>query len=233
VTNEPIIASQAHIDHFWTQVNKNGPIPEHKPELGPCWLWTGRTDPAGYGRYSYQGIVLQAHVFSWNLHKGLPMNQQTRQDVAKIQRDHLCRVRNCIHPEHLEQTDRKTNILRGIGKPAQNSRKEECEFGHGPENLRYTPKGKGGRRCLECDRLRAAADYAKLKATGKPFKWGGVMIQGGDSPTAINASKTHCIRGHLITGVKKDGKGRYCKECYKIASRERMRQVRGSKSHRI
>lgn len=28
---------------FWEKVNKDGPIPEHQPELGPCWEWTGAT----------------------------------------------------------------------------------------------------------------------------------------------------------------------------------------------
>ena|ERR1700694_1946906 len=25
---------------FWLKVNQNGPVPEHRPELGPCWVWT-------------------------------------------------------------------------------------------------------------------------------------------------------------------------------------------------
>lgn len=25
---------------FWEKVNKHGPVPEHCPELGPCWIWT-------------------------------------------------------------------------------------------------------------------------------------------------------------------------------------------------
>lgn len=28
-------------ERFWFRVNKSGPVPEHKPELGPCWVWTG------------------------------------------------------------------------------------------------------------------------------------------------------------------------------------------------
>src|SRR5208282_3495744 len=26
---------------FWAHVDKNGPVPPHRPALGPCWVWTG------------------------------------------------------------------------------------------------------------------------------------------------------------------------------------------------
>ena len=39
---------------FWEKVDTNGPVPAHRPELGPCWLWTGGLNEDGYGR-------LQAH----------------------------------------------------------------------------------------------------------------------------------------------------------------------------
>lgn len=29
------------IARFWVKVDKNGTAPAHRPELGPCWLWTG------------------------------------------------------------------------------------------------------------------------------------------------------------------------------------------------
>lgn len=36
---------------FWPKVDLNGPIPEHRPELGPCWVWTGhKLKKSGYGR---------------------------------------------------------------------------------------------------------------------------------------------------------------------------------------
>ena len=28
-------------ERFWPKVDKNGPVPEPHPELGPCWVWTG------------------------------------------------------------------------------------------------------------------------------------------------------------------------------------------------
>jgi uncharacterized protein YerC len=36
-------------ERFWEKVNKNGPVPPHRPELGPCWIWTGSLDAKDYG----------------------------------------------------------------------------------------------------------------------------------------------------------------------------------------
>lgn len=41
------IPSRTLEERFWEKVNKNGPIPAHAPELGPCWLWTGQLSSAG------------------------------------------------------------------------------------------------------------------------------------------------------------------------------------------
>jgi len=27
--------------YLWSRIDKNGPVPEYAPELGPCWLWLG------------------------------------------------------------------------------------------------------------------------------------------------------------------------------------------------
>lgn len=39
-------------ERFWSWVEKNGPTPKHRPELGPCWVWTGSgLTKKGYGRF--------------------------------------------------------------------------------------------------------------------------------------------------------------------------------------
>lgn len=56
---------------FWERVNKNGPIPTHRPGLGPCWLWTGPVNQRGYGKLNYlvdgKLITVTAHRFSFML----------------------------------------------------------------------------------------------------------------------------------------------------------------------
>lgn len=39
-------------ERFWSKVDRNGPVPEHRPDLGPCWLWTAYVDAHGYGVFS-------------------------------------------------------------------------------------------------------------------------------------------------------------------------------------
>lgn len=42
-------------ERFWGFVDKNGPVPAHCPELGPCWIWTGSTTRGGYGKMKLSG----------------------------------------------------------------------------------------------------------------------------------------------------------------------------------
>jgi hypothetical protein len=37
------------IERFMEKVDLNGPVPEHRPELGPCHEWTGHLAAGGYG----------------------------------------------------------------------------------------------------------------------------------------------------------------------------------------
>lgn len=96
------------VDRFWSKVNKNGPISEHSPELGPCWIWVGGLSSHGYGWISTKSRTASlAHRISWFLLKG---------DIPEgFEPDHLCRVRKCVRPEHVELVTHAVNISRGIG----------------------------------------------------------------------------------------------------------------------
>jgi hypothetical protein len=65
-------------ERFWEKVDRNGPIPKHRPELGPCWVWTAGTFKyrGGYGQFQ-AGTSRQnpkppvyAHRFAWVLCNG-------------------------------------------------------------------------------------------------------------------------------------------------------------------
>lgn len=88
--------SSTFLERFWNKVDKNGPIPEHVPHLGNCWVWTGCKHPFGYGKIT-TGIVrlhtIRAHVASWIVHFG-PIPQG-------LQVNHACDRRDCTRPEHL------------------------------------------------------------------------------------------------------------------------------------
>lgn len=74
---------------------------------GPCWLWTGALNRYGYGHIS-RGRRLGAvrvHRAVWELLVG-PI-------ADGLELDHVCRVRHCCNPDHLEPVTRAVNVARG------------------------------------------------------------------------------------------------------------------------
>ena len=84
--------------HFWTQVDKDGPVVSS--ELGPCWVWTGYCDPAGYGRTPDGEYT---HRYSWVAVHGEIENKQ----VVR----HKCDNPPCVNPDHLEIGTQRDNVL--------------------------------------------------------------------------------------------------------------------------
>lgn len=131
---------------FWTKVDRDGPLPEFRPDLGPCWLWLGATDPRGYGMLRVDGKVRRAHRWSYEHHVG-PIPEG-------LQIDHLCRVPACVNPAHLEPvTSRENTVVRGVTAPAAvNARKTHCPQGHPYSGDNLVTRRGGGRLCRICRR---------------------------------------------------------------------------------
>ena len=109
-----------------------------------CWLWTASVRPSGYGQIWTRTVegrrrLLSAHRAVWEAARG-PVPDG-------LDLDHLCRVRTCVNPDHLEPVTRKTNILRGLAPAAANARKTVCDKGH---QLQLLPTGRRG--CPKCKR---------------------------------------------------------------------------------
>lgn len=119
-----------------------------------CWIWTGATNSADYGIMRVKNKLTLVHRLSHEFFKGEILNGLTI--------DHLCRVRKCINPSHLEAVTNKENILRGIGITAQESKQTHCKRGH-----KFTPKNtavrRGKRCCRKCETIRSLAYRAKEK----------------------------------------------------------------------
>lgn len=97
-------------DRFWNRIDQEGPIPEHRPELGPCWMWTGTTDSNGYGVIRMKGSKYKNHL----VHR--LMQFVIGKEVGKgIVVDHKCHNPSCVNPEHLRSVTQAQNIqnLRG------------------------------------------------------------------------------------------------------------------------
>jgi HNH endonuclease len=93
-------------ERFWLRANKLGPLSAERPDLGRCWLWTGYIMPNGYGQFAADRRAhCYAHRWSWQEANGLIADDLTV--------DHLCLIRPCVNPSHMELVTRGENTRRG------------------------------------------------------------------------------------------------------------------------
>lgn len=120
------------------------------------WIWCGQHNRAGYGRFKSNGKNHQAHRFILKL---LGFDVPKEKDV-----DHLCRVRNCVNPDHLEVVTHRENILRGNTIMAENARKTHCKRGHELSGSNLRVNNRGERQCRKCESDRKKLKRANLES---------------------------------------------------------------------
>ena len=125
-------------------------IPE--PNTG-CWLWTAAI-ARGYGVFWFEGRQGPAHRYAYERWAG-PIPDG-------LQLDHLCRVRNCVNPNHLEPVTCRENLLRGETFNATNAARTHCPQGHEYDE-KNTYVWRSQRHCRPC-RADAEARYQARKA---------------------------------------------------------------------
>ena len=133
-----MIVRQDPIERFWSKVSKTD----------GCWIWTGKRKANGYGvfvmgrRSLGQRRDYYAHRFAYEL---------AREPIpAGLQIDHLCRVRECVNPAHMEVVTSAENTRR-MGAAITH-----CKRGHEftAENTYRVPRS-GRRSCVACRRMHA------------------------------------------------------------------------------
>lgn len=143
----------------WRYVDRRGPVPELRPDLGPCWLWVGVIDKTtGYGKFWCAGKNRNAHRVIVELSGVvIPKGKQV---------DHLCRRHDCVNPGHLDIVSNRENALRGVGPTAMNAKKTQCKLGHAltPDNIYSPPYRPNSRWCRVCCRIRRKRGKAKQRA---------------------------------------------------------------------
>ena len=103
-------------EFFWQRAH---PIP-----VTGCWLWSGAVRGSGYSAFRRK----YGHRAAVEAERGpIPEGMQV---------DHLCRVRSCVNPEHLDVVTARENLLRGDTVTARSASVTHCPQGHAREPLR-------------------------------------------------------------------------------------------------
>lgn len=127
------------------RIDKDGP--------GGCWLWTGPRDRKGYGIAWLPGRK-SARAHRW-------VYEQLVGPIPEgLQIDHLCRVKACVNPDHLEPVTGRVNILRAYDFDGSTD-PETCFRGHRYEPGSYYEGRYGSRECKQCSSKRHAEMYAR------------------------------------------------------------------------
>jgi len=110
-----------------------------------CWIVSGAESHGRYQSVSIGNRSVLAHRFVYETLVG-PIPEG-------LQIDHLCRVRWCANPAHLEAVTPRVNSLRSTSIAAQRAIQTRCVNGHdlSGANLYVRPDGRG-RQCRECQR---------------------------------------------------------------------------------
>jgi hypothetical protein len=149
-------------ERFWAKVDKSG----------DCWIWIGAKTRGGYGSFHGSDGERLAHRWAYRALVG-PIPEG-------LHIDHLCRVRACVNPAHLEAVTQQENNARADIRPfltaareaaqQENARRREmalarshCAHGHEwtAANTRWSKKGT--RVCRACAAI-ATREYLARKA---------------------------------------------------------------------
>jgi hypothetical protein len=125
-------------ERFWAKAEPQDTI---FPENG-CMLWTAGRLLNGYGKFcpTHKKTML-AHRWAY----------ERRYGPVVLGLDHLCRVRHCVNPDHLEPVTAKINTRRG-NTGLNHRSKTHCVRGHEFNSENTTIRSNGARRCRLCQR---------------------------------------------------------------------------------
>jgi hypothetical protein len=144
---------------FWKKVNRNGPVPPLRPELGPCWLHEGTPEKAtGHVRCDINRVRDYVHRFVYRalvapIPDGKEIDHQCHNADPSCPSDATCVHRRCANPDHLAAVTHRENMDRSPNNLAVKNRlKTHCPHGHPYDQANTLVTPYGGRACRACNR---------------------------------------------------------------------------------
>lgn len=160
-----------------------------------CWFWMGKLSEKMYPQVimSRPQRTCRAHRVVYEIVRGaIPEG---------LELDHVCRVKPCVNPAHLETVTGTEN------KRRYNATRTHCIRGHllAGDNVRPNNGSTPRRYCVACGKVRYIAMLEKK--TGMPVT----------REIIRHEMKTHCPKGHPYSGynlvVIKGTNRRHCRQC--------------------
>ena len=119
-----------------------------------CWLWTSTLNSRGYARISIRNKMVLAHRWIW-----MRWNGPIPDDLVV---DHLCEVKRCVNPDHMQLLTSQENIRRSCPL------KTHCPRGHELDIVGfYLDRSNGARKCKVCHLERTNARYHRMQQAKK------------------------------------------------------------------
>ena len=137
---------------FWSKV-RLGPVPPHRPDLGPCWEWTASRDGKGYSKFWFEDRLWPGHLLLYVTIIG-PV-------PPGLELDHLCRNRACLRLTHLDPVTPRENRLRGTSPAARAAAVLICPQGHPYDEANTYIEIVGRREKRHCRLCREASDQRR------------------------------------------------------------------------
>jgi hypothetical protein len=107
------------------KTNKNKEITEFFSRVkrgDSCWLWEGGRNSAGYGIFSFNGLIRYAHRWMWEYKNG---------DIPQgLSICHKCDQPRCVNPDHLFPGSQAENMQDCVQKDRHGNKFKKNKVEH-------------------------------------------------------------------------------------------------------